>query len=329
MIIHDSFSNQFMLYNYISNLNCNLIQFIENNNININYYCFYKEVNNSTHNIITSSTTKRKDSCNKSITIKTFTDFFDTNSVNEQEKNLIIKFENIYIQIEPYTQNLNIEIRTYYNENPSEKKIYCEKYYNANILENNVTEIINVYDQNILCNLENLSTVVFHDRFNQKICNSILPKSIINLTFGYRYNQYMVENTLPKSLHTLTFGKYYNQIINVNVLPKMLQTLVFGSMFDKNIELEVLPTSLRILTFGRWWNNILQKNVLPHSLEILTLSKYYNQTISANVLPQSIKKIQLDCNKQGRPYAMDSVIPTEFKSKVVCWNTFGTHYING
>jgi hypothetical protein len=363
MIIYDSFSKQFMLHDYIFNLNSNLAQYIENSNININYYCFHAKVNNSTHYIITSCTTKKKDNGNKIITIKICTDFFEENSIIALGESLTIKFENICVQVDKYTNILKVEIHTC-KSILSHKMINCVQKYNSNIPENNVTEVINAYNPNMLSNLENLLTVVFHDNFNKIIYNNTLSKSVINLTFGSRYNQIINSGILPESLHTLTFGYDYNQIININVLPKllhiltfgsiynqiliagvlpellhtltfgyqynrtinvgvlpkMLQILTFGHMFSKNIKLEVLPTSLHTLALGRWWNNILPENVLPNSLETLTLSKYYNQVIGINVLPRSIKEIRLNCHKESRPYTTDSIIPEEFKSKLVCWN---------
>jgi hypothetical protein len=37
MKVYDSLNNQFKLYNYIAKLNINLLQYLENNNIEINY----------------------------------------------------------------------------------------------------------------------------------------------------------------------------------------------------------------------------------------------------------------------------------------------------
>ena len=59
MQIHDSLNNQFRLHNYLVKLNTNLLQYLENNNIDINYYCFYSSVIADKHYIITSQTTKR------------------------------------------------------------------------------------------------------------------------------------------------------------------------------------------------------------------------------------------------------------------------------
>ena len=61
MQVYDSFNNQFKLYSYLFNLNNNLPQYLDNNNINVDYYCFHSIIIDNIHYIITSATTKRKD----------------------------------------------------------------------------------------------------------------------------------------------------------------------------------------------------------------------------------------------------------------------------
>jgi hypothetical protein len=41
MQVNDLFNNQFMFYSYLHKLNSDIFQYLENNNININYYCFF------------------------------------------------------------------------------------------------------------------------------------------------------------------------------------------------------------------------------------------------------------------------------------------------
>jgi hypothetical protein len=57
-LVYDSLNNQFKLHDYLDN---NIMFYIDNNNICVNYYCFFKKQIGNAQYILTSSTTKRKD----------------------------------------------------------------------------------------------------------------------------------------------------------------------------------------------------------------------------------------------------------------------------
>ena len=69
MEIHDTFNNQFKFYSYLYNLNNGILHYLENNNVDINYYCFFSKIIDNIHYLITSSTTKRKMNGYRIITI--------------------------------------------------------------------------------------------------------------------------------------------------------------------------------------------------------------------------------------------------------------------
>jgi hypothetical protein len=58
--IIDCLNNQFRLYTFIDSINSNLVQFIENNNLNTNYYCIKCELNDVMY-IVTSNTIKNNE----------------------------------------------------------------------------------------------------------------------------------------------------------------------------------------------------------------------------------------------------------------------------
>ena len=76
----------------MSKLNTNLLQYLENNNININYYYFFSNVFSKKHYIITSRTTKNKLNGYWLITIQN-TD--KDNNISERAGSLNIIFEKL------------------------------------------------------------------------------------------------------------------------------------------------------------------------------------------------------------------------------------------
>jgi hypothetical protein len=313
--IRDSLNNQFKLYNYITKLNIDLIQYLENNNININYYCFFFKVIDNKHYIITSQTTKRVLNGYRLITMQ---DTDKDNNIFNCNDNMDIIFENIHINITSIIddasnifKNFGLVIKNFNDKTVKNKTIDCLKCYDKNILESNIIKIINAIDLNVLNNFENLEELTFGYYYNQTIGVNVLPNSLqrltfgtcydkiigINvlpnslkiLTFGFEYNQTNGVNVLPNSLQTLTFGSCYNQIIGVNVLPNSLQPL--SSFYNQTIRVNVLPNSLQALTFGHRYNQIIGINILPNSLQTLTFGALYNQVIGENVLPNSLQTL--------------------------------------
>jgi hypothetical protein len=188
MEIHDSINNQFKLYNYVVKLNANLLQYLDNNNIDINYYCFFSKVINEKHYIITSQTTKRALNGYRLITLQ---DVEKNNSIFEYNDNLDIIYENINIKVTPIVNDidnvakeLGIIITNFDNKLADNAAIDFQCNYNKNILESNITKVINISDINILSNFENLKELHFCHMFNQPIGKNVLPNSLHALTFG-------------------------------------------------------------------------------------------------------------------------------------------------
>jgi hypothetical protein len=298
MEIHDSLNNQFKLYNYIAKFNTNLLQYLDNNNIDINYYCFFSKVIDEKHYIITSQTTKRALNGHRLITMQ---DVEKDNNIFEYNDNLDIIFENIYIKVTSVIYDINdtakelgIIITNFDNKLADNSAIDFNLNYDKNILESNITKVVNVISVKILSNFENLEELHFNRRFDRMISINILPNSLRTLTFGIDYNQIIGINVLPNSLQTLTFGFDYNQTININVLPNLLQTLIFGFDYNQTIGVNVLPNSLQRLIFGWAYNQTIGINVLSNFLQALTFGNCYNQTIGVNELPNSLQTLIFD-----------------------------------
>jgi hypothetical protein len=323
MEIHDSLNNQFKLYNYIMKLNIDLLQYLENNNININYYCFFSKIIDNIHYIVTSQTTKRRFNGYRLITIQ---DVEKDNNIFEFNDSLDIIFENINIKVtsiiddaSQISNKLGIIILNFTGQLVNDETIDCFKYYDKNILESKIIKIIkitNVKDLITLNNFENLKELTFGYYYNRTIDVNVLPNSLKTLTFSLSYNQTIDVNVLPNSLKALTFDYSYNKTIGINVLPNSLQTLTFGYTYNQIIGINILPNSLQTLTFGYGFNQIIGVNVLPSSLQILTFSGTYKQIISINVLPSSLQVIYfnfgnlLDNTRKCKNY----IVPQAFQN---------------
>jgi hypothetical protein len=171
MEINDSLNNQFKLYNYTVKLNANLVQYLDNNNIDINYYCFFSKVINEKHYIITSQTTKRALNGYRLITMQ---DVEKDNSIFEYNDNLDIIYENINIKVTPIindidnvAKKLGIIITNFNKKIVDNATIDLLFKYDKNILESNITNIMNAVDLISLNNFENLKELTFRDYYNQ------------------------------------------------------------------------------------------------------------------------------------------------------------------
>jgi hypothetical protein len=93
----DSINNQFRLYFFLPHLNDNILTFLDNNNVNINYYCiFISQIENITH-IITSETSKNLIS-RKLITIENNKNNLEDSYISNLGSDLCINFENLKIK---------------------------------------------------------------------------------------------------------------------------------------------------------------------------------------------------------------------------------------
>jgi hypothetical protein len=295
MEIHDSLNNQFRLNNYIAKLNNDLLQYLDNNNIDINYYCFFSNVINNKHYIITSQTIKRNLNGYKLITIK---DTDKGNNIFERVNNLEIIYESVCIKItsiiddlSDVTKKLGIIIKRFDSKLVENATINYVYNYDKDLLESNIIKAINVKQLNVLHNFKNLRDIVFSVCFNQKVCENILPKTLQSLIFQNLYNNPIGISVLPNSLQSLTFSDYYNQSIGISVLPNSLKILAFGCLYNQPIGVNVLHDSLKTLTFSTMYNQPIGINVLPNSLKTLTFTGFLNQIICQNVLPNSLKTL--------------------------------------
>ena len=84
MDVIDSFNNQFMLHHYLSNMDNNLLYYLENNSLNINYYCFFFKIIDNVHYVVTSNIVKRENNGHRLIIIKNVE--MDSNSINHYAK---------------------------------------------------------------------------------------------------------------------------------------------------------------------------------------------------------------------------------------------------
>jgi hypothetical protein len=331
MEIHDSFNNQFKLHNYLANLNNNLLQYFENNNLDVNYYCFFSKIVDNVHYIITSATKKRKNNGCRLINISCSE---ANNNIYYCENFTIIYFEGMCIKISELINDINEHIKILdikvvdFDESAlPDGVINCYHEYNSDVLEDNVTEILRVNkieDFNLVHNLQNLKKLTFSCSYDQTISKNMLPDSLQTLTFGHYYNQIIGENVLPNSLQTLIFGRCYRQTISKNMLPNSLQTLTFGRDYNQIIGKNVLPNSLQTLTFGSHYNQIIGKNVLPNSLQTLTFSHDYNQIINDNVLPNALQTLTLTVNynqiirKNVLPLSLKNIIFKYYFDDLYC-----------
>jgi hypothetical protein len=295
MKVHDSLNNQFRLHYYIAKLNANLLQYLENNNIDINYYCFFSKIVDNIHYVITSQTTKRKLNGYRLVTIQ---DVEKDNSIYVYDDNLNFVFDGINIKVTPVIDDINdisnklgIIITDFHGKLMDDGLIDYYDTYDKNILESNVTEVDNLMNLNVLNNFENLKILTFGVLYNPIIGTDVLPNTLQKLYLGHCFNQIIGVSVLPNSLQELYLGHCYNQIIGVDVLPSSLQTLTFSWIYNQIIGVNVLPNSLQALTFSYNYNQLISENVLPNSLQTLTFSWLYNQIIGVNVLPNSLKTL--------------------------------------
>jgi hypothetical protein len=318
MKVYDSLNNQFRLHYCVTKLNANLLQYLENNNIDINYYCFFSKIVDNIHYVITSQTTKRKLNGYRLVTIQ---DVEKDNSICEYSDNYDIIFDNINIKVTRMIDDINdisnklgIVITDFHGKLVDDGLIDYYDTYDKNILESNVTQIKNLKKIDVFNNFENLKILNFNFLYNQIIGANILPNSLQTLTFGINYNLPINENVLSNSLQTLRFGFKYNCKIDVNVLPNSLQTLTFGYEYNQPINENVIPNSLQTLTFGYEYNQPINENVIPNSLQALTFGYQYNQQISENVLPHSLQVIYITFYNLYRKVCKNQLVPSTFQN---------------
>jgi hypothetical protein len=303
--IIDCLNNQFLLYDFISCID-NIIQYLDNNNLNINYYCIaLKEINEEYH-IITSNTIKNKEPGYKLITIKKHSINYN-NQILESNNILLIYYENFAIQIsDAHKINvINPEI-TYAPCNYAHKYNYFNKdinelnYTKLNLINYNINLGLfkNLEELTINCGQEipvdflpkNLQTLIIHN--SMPISKNVLPDSLNKLFLGYTFNNPILAENLPYNLKILHLDGY-NHAIKIETLPPNLEELIFGNYFNKKIKENSLPESLKILVFGKGFRQRIEVNVLPTYLEKLVFSGGYWKHLSVDALPRFLKNITI------------------------------------
>jgi hypothetical protein len=315
-IAADIFNDQFMFYHYLSKLNTNIIDYLNNNNLNLNYYCFYWHKIDNVHYILTSNTTKRSDNGCRLITIDTDNSKENFVAVNKSHT-VAIFYENISIEISDCGKNIcDIPIPMFNIFDPATIAIESNAlnysyFYDKNILESQVTILHNATNLNNIKMLDNLQELFIFmlsgtinkgdlpesvhtlnfGLYSQTTSANVLPMTLKNLVFGVDYNTKIDAGILPSSLQTLEFGREYNQYISVGVLPSSLQTLEFGHKYNQYIGVGVLPLNLQRLKFGYHYNQEIVYGVLPDNLLILEFGDMFNKDIGSEILPINLREL--------------------------------------
>jgi hypothetical protein len=213
ILVNDCLNTQFKLYTYLSTVNDTVIEYLENNNLNINYYCCAFKIINKIRHIIISNTTKNIKTFHKLITIEFIKP--TTNNIIINNNQLVITYQNIKIKTLQKVDNFLFKFKNEENEQLSDKKLYFNCFYDKNISELDVKIIKNYsFEHNLL-----------------------LFTNLKSLTLSDDYNQIIKPNKLPKCLKKITFGPQYSQIINSSVLPSTIKAIVFKQSIkiDKSI----------------------------------------------------------------------------------------------
>jgi hypothetical protein len=334
-IIKDCLNNQFLLYDYFETIDSNLVQYLDNNNLNINFYCIVKKEVNSEQIIVTSNTTKNKEVGYKLIIIKY--NVITENKILSNKNILQIYYENIYIQINSVAhindnvRNYNLEIR----DPIVAQKLdgYVRNSYYSKYIDETKYDYLEIQQQNINLNLfKNLTEIVY--RCILKIPINFLPSNLRVLEI---FNNMKIEEGVLPNLEELVLGDYYDKYIGENVLPESLKIMVFGESYWHKIKNDILPSNLRelevrnSLAIGhcKLPNNLsklvvgrnIRKSVfkiLPLNLRVLHLHGY-PMTIQVGDLPPNLEELVL--GNENKEYIREGVLPESLKILV-----FGNSY---
>jgi hypothetical protein len=317
--IVDCLNNQFRLYSYLADINSSIVQYVENNNLNINYYCIISKIVEKTHYLITSNTIKNNENGYRLITINENDQDHDDNNIIYNNNKIHIYYDNLTITIGSLTQDINSQIANYniqvdskiMSTNVINNEILLHLYYDRNIVAEMLTEL-HVYHKEtrnrcfsnlfpnvralnmkgklcetclLLPNLTILTIANFPTTTKPFHIKNKLPQSLQSLTFDRYYgNNTFDYDILPTNLRTLTFN-YVNRPLNANILPPNLHTLILNS-FDQPINPNVLPPNLHTLNLGNRYNHQINQNILPPNLHTLALPARYNKLLYLNVYQQ-------------------------------------------
>jgi hypothetical protein len=292
--IEDCLNNQFMLFDYLANINDTIVQYLENNNYLINYYCTYYKNLTSKHQLITSNTIKKKDNGYRFITIDILSTSIDTPMVTKFS-NFIVYYENLIITVsECYNQQdmikNNVTIGENSNHIKNDNKISCYFRYSKDINENNVKEI-----------------TLHYDTYKVQMFKNLIKAATTYQLLASGMN-------FPENLQSLKLIKMDYQLIELNAIPHNLHTLELNHLGKYTIPESVLPPNLRILIIGYSYKGVLQPNVLPASLQVLMLDADYKLLINPDVLPTSLQIICFTSFNILNKY--NKVVPTNYTGEI-------------
>jgi hypothetical protein len=214
MQVVDSFNNQFKFYYYLSNLSSDIQQYLESNDIDIDYYCFYQHVINDVDYIITSNTTKRPDNGYRLITIKQI-EYADnriykfSNILVVCHKNLRIEITDCIYNISDYITHLGIKIKQIKDYHSNHTILDYAYDYSQNLLEEQVTSVKYIHSKNHLPSLsllKNLQTIIFDSKFNLLLPANLLPTSLRKIGFYCSYSMDLNASNLPKNIEIIKFN---------------------------------------------------------------------------------------------------------------------------
>jgi hypothetical protein len=350
--VYDILNYQFMLY---TNFTEDVIDFLNNNNLNINYYCFYKIKNENLIYIITSNTIKRIDNGYRIITIE----FIESNNnyVHILNDFFIVQYENIKIKISKMYDILDLNT-TLANKNLSISVADI----NTEISNNNTTLDMNmILNKNIdttkvikLINLSSISIISSLDfpilqriecgrycsfynscKMPSSLKTLVIKKFLPNRDFNTMSN---VDNFFDPPL-ILTYQKYLhaNALLSLEELDlegnfnglsewflpsnlKYLKYLKLGNAFNHSVNW-FLFSNLERLEFGDKFNQRIMS--LPLNLKYLKLGNNFNILIGVNTLPKSLKHLILGHNynhpirNNVLPPALETLtLPKKYKQNI-------------
>jgi hypothetical protein len=261
MKVIDTLNNQFMFFDYLSTINNEIVQYIENNNISINYYCTYYNKLNNIHQLVTSNTTKKVNNGYRLITIEELEDAVDS-TIIENDNECIIYYDYLIINITKCCNKNEIKllgVKIFNSKIVYGGKVldYAKENCDKNINEHDITEIRWPNNSLYLKLFKNVPKI----HGGETLFTMVLPPILHTISLA-GYNKIILPNMLPQNLHTLIVSLEYNKPFLPLSLPPSLQVLVLSQNYDIIIPSGILPKSLRIICFKWFDRSIIKKNII-------------------------------------------------------------------
>jgi hypothetical protein len=291
---YNTINYEFTFYYYLEEQYLSgVVDFIKNNNINLDFICLIDwNINSEGKRYLVTKDHRIIVVCH-----------------NEYEEKAYITRDN-----DKYTISCSNILITISNQYSSFHKI--DNYFSSN----NITVLKPIHKAHIYFNgsisspsLRILSILKDCDTFelhNPKSGNYIFPDCSIQ-SLNFNTNIKITPNYLPSTIKYLHLGNYFNSdieylpptlhtlIINggnqltTNSLPNSLKVLKLENLYSHELLPGVLHNGITKVKFNSNYNHILKPNVFPNSLEILKfgISSKYNHNIEYKVLPPLLKKL--------------------------------------